>query len=228
MRPSAVFGSLLAALLCVSLVVAGSGSASGAGFSCGQTITSPGVYRLMANLDCSAMPPSTSALTLEAGVTLDLQGYSIIGPGGTVPTFAALPTAGVQFATEDGFCSGGESAVKNGIIRGFDIGIYSTAGAFSQVSNMRLTRNGYGIGKFYPSCGLSVSNSFVNENLGDGVFMSLRTAAPSSQAPRLLATGGTGSPIWRHPLRRSEMSSPETEATGSTTRTGAQRSRATW
>ena len=113
---SARYARAIVAVLIVSAFALGSASsANAAPLACGDTLTSPGVYTLTANLNCSAMPPSTSALLIGGGVTINLNGYSIIGPGGTVPTFATIPTVGIETA--------GDTTIKNGIIRGFDIGI---------------------------------------------------------------------------------------------------------
>jgi hypothetical protein len=82
------------------------------------TITAPGSYRLAGNLDVTgaADPPNTTAISVNASgpVHIDLNGFSIVGPG----------TPGTGRGID--FVSGSGHSVRDGIVRGMgDSGILS-------------------------------------------------------------------------------------------------------
>ena len=189
---SARYARAIVAVLIVSAFALGSASgANAAPVACGDTLASPGVYTLTANLNCSAMPPSTSALLSGGDVTINLNGYSIIGPGGTVPTFATIPTIGIE--------TGGDTTIKNGIIRGFDIGIYRGPDVYGQVTNMRLTKNGIGLWAQIGG-GTTLSSSFINESLSDGVYVNPNSGGAFISDTQISRNGGNGITDFEAPL----------------------------
>lgn len=105
------------------LLTGGTSSAQAAGggtadVRCGDTLTAS--TRLRADLTC----PEGDGLTLGAGVTLDLGGHTLTGPGGY--------GAGVDLGTT------GRSALVNGTVRGWGVGAGAvTAGpALAEVSRV--------------------------------------------------------------------------------------------
>jgi Right handed beta helix region len=159
----------------------GTGGVQAAPLTCGSTITGS-VYTLHGNLVCTA--GASVALTMIGGV-LDLNGFSIIGPGGV----------GVE--------THGWATVENGTIRGFGTGIdvpYDAAigndGVFDRV---RLTGNGYGI-MVGPDSSATITNSFVNENSSDGVALSGVEASASISQTQILRNGGNGVGSYRSRL----------------------------
>jgi len=75
------------------------------------TISVPGSYRLTSNL---FVPPNLSAIDITAdGVTLDLNGFEVVGPVSCSPSCPSpIPVAGI-------LSSGNRIHVRNGTVRGF-------------------------------------------------------------------------------------------------------------
>lgn len=96
------------------------------------TISSSGFYYITKNLTCAA---GVHGILINAdNVTVDLMGFSLIGPGGTGSNY-------------DGISILGRSTVeiRNGTVRGFKrygIGESSVSGVGHRVFNMRLKNNG--------------------------------------------------------------------------------------
>jgi hypothetical protein len=137
------------ALLCVTVAACGAtaSTATAAGLSCGAVISSPGAYTLAGDLNCQG-----SAIDVQSdGVTLNLNGHTISGPG------AATATTGVN----------GALTVQNGVIRNFGTGINTQGPALLTGSNLRVVKNGIGIDAF--TAGVRLSGSYVNENMQDGI-----------------------------------------------------------
>jgi hypothetical protein len=116
-------------------VVAGGGQPVGTKItSVPYTINSPGFYFLTGNLTYS--PTSGNAITIGADdATLDLMGFSLIGPGGSTGAIGV-------------YMNGHSNAeVRNGSVRGFGTGVYeeSVSGSKDRVINVRAYHNSYGI-----------------------------------------------------------------------------------
>jgi hypothetical protein len=131
------------------------GDARADALSCGTVLASPGVYVLAADLNCSAAPAAPALLITSVGVTINLNGHSIIGPG------LGTSTVGVQLEP------GSDALIENGVIRRFGLGV-SGIDASVDVENARIARNGAGIWGGI-SLGITVGNSYINENAGDGI-----------------------------------------------------------
>lgn len=91
-------------------------------------ITSPGSYRLTGNL---TVPASKNGIDVgQPNVTIDLNGFSITGAGGSAPI-------GIDAAGQSGV------TVENGTVTGFGIGV--ELGNFGIVRNVHADKNGNGI-----------------------------------------------------------------------------------
>jgi len=161
-------------------------------------ISQPGSYKLSGNLTNTT---TSSAILIESNnVTLDLNGYTILGPGskdvaypGTyaVPFLgtdisALKPTVGIGVLTwdvENPDAGLANITVKNGTIRGFNIGAYLLGSGL--VSDLRLVGN--------QSDGLDVDGFVVvrcgaNSNVDSGI-----AAADSSVSESVANANGTSS-----------------------------------
>jgi hypothetical protein len=121
-------------------VVAGGGQPVGTKITSlpagGLSLSSPGFYFLAGTLSYSG---SGNAITIGADdVTLDLMGFSLIGPGGS--------------SSAIGVYMNGHSnvEVRNGSVRGFSIGVYEAtfSGSKDRVINVRAYHNNNGIGLY--------------------------------------------------------------------------------
>jgi hypothetical protein len=128
-------------------------------------ICQPGSYRLSGNLTITG---NTDAIDIKADeVTLDLNGFSIIGPVSCdgdpqTPTRSCTGTAGVGVQTN----STSNIAIRNGSIRGMGAGIFAfSSGAL--IEEIRASKNS--------SAGIQVINNAVvrrntvTNNGGDGI-----------------------------------------------------------
>ena len=102
------------------------------------TISQPGSYKLMSNL---VVPPETSGIVVNShGVTIDLNGFTISGPGSCsrntytrVVTCAGGSYVGIYAGANDG------TVIRNGTVRGFNNGI--SLGKEGFVENVLVTQN---------------------------------------------------------------------------------------
>jgi len=143
-------------------------------------ITQPGSYRLSGNL--TVPDANTTAIqVLTDDVTIDLNGFSIVGPVvctgvPSVTSCSPLPTnggfnpnAGVAAASFDNI------AVVNGVVRGMgQFGIILN-GRGSIVRNVRAMSNGF-IG-ISVNAGSTVSGSTATANASDGIFATQSTVS---------------------------------------------------
>jgi hypothetical protein len=124
-------------------------------------ITEPGSYRLNGNLVVKAA--DTTAINIDASnVTIDLNGFSITGPGASVGLY------GVADLSADTAV-----AVRNGTIAGFSYGIQlNGSGGLKDfvtgaiIENMTVYNNGVGINSGPSSL---VRNNVVTGNMSDGI-----------------------------------------------------------
>ena len=149
--------------------------------TCGSAITSPGVYELTADLNCSGafvanpnVPPGAALYVNSSGVTINLNGHSIFGPGATT--------------SSTGVWIEGDALIENGTIRGFGTGVLGTASGV-QTNDLRVAKNGYGI--FGSLMTLTVSNSYINENTADGIYASVGLGIGVSNS-QVNGNGGNG------------------------------------
>jgi hypothetical protein len=116
-------------------------------------ISSSGSYRLTGNLTVSST--SADAIDVTAGdVTIDLNGFSITGPGGS-SSGIGISAAGVVDLT-----------VENGTITGFGGNAAVQAGADSIVKSLHASSNGNGI---VAGNGSAISDSVAHDNTGTGI-----------------------------------------------------------
>lgn len=104
-RRGVVAAGLLAGGLLASVLVGGTAQAAPPGVTCGSTLTADTTLR--ADLRCR----SGDGLILASGVTLDLGGHSLVGPGAS--------GVGVQAAAD----STGGNTIRNGTIKNWTTGI---------------------------------------------------------------------------------------------------------
>ena len=124
------------------------------------TISQPGSYRLAGNLTVSDSGTTAIQITADS-VTLDLNGFSIIGPGGCTirPTVCPAPGKGigVQAAGEETLVPRG-IRILNGSVRGMGLMGISIGGAGNVVERVSVYGNAGG--------GMSVAGSVVQSEAG--------------------------------------------------------------
>lgn len=129
------------------------------------TISQPGSYRLSGNL--SVPNQSTTAIEVRTeNVTIDLNGFSILGPGLPAPALPGRPGRGIvsTFQPGDGttYFAFGYVTVTNGVIAGLG-NMAIDLGPGSQVTNMRVHNNAQGI---YVGAASIVTGNVVRFNGG--------------------------------------------------------------
>ncbi len=113
------------------------------------TITQPGSYILTSNLVSTSTSVSVIDIT-SSNVTLDLNGFALIGPQ-TCTGFGTSLSCTHPSMVADGIKSSGGSynniTIKNGSVRGFDAGIAILTGSYfeNQIMNIQATENNRGI-----------------------------------------------------------------------------------
>jgi hypothetical protein len=142
----------------------GLGGCDGPGFP--VVICSPGSYKLTSNL--TVPDADTTAIQIPVpGVTLDLNGYSIVGPtvcSGT-PTVCA-PATGTGVGIDTG---ADNTTVINGAVRGMGMFGMRLQGYGNRVENVHASSNGYtGI---FPGWGCIVANNTATANGVYGLFI---------------------------------------------------------
>jgi hypothetical protein len=107
-------------------LIGGIGPGDASGFPI--TITQPGAYRLASNLTLQTAN-TTGIVVLTKDVSIDLNGFSIIGPCAQSSSCAGTTGVGIKAADDDACTSGGpvknglqNVSVKNGTIRGTGAG----------------------------------------------------------------------------------------------------------
>ena len=139
-------------------------------------IWTPGTYRLTSNL---VVPAGTVGIRIDAtNVTIDLNGFSIIGPVVCSGAGAALACSGVLQgngieAAGDGF------VLRNGTVRGFG-GAGVTTGQEALID--RVTSRSNGAMGFYLYDYGTVTNSLASDNGGDGFTLGNGSLVTSSRA----------------------------------------------
>lgn len=168
-------GVVLAGL--AGLTVAAAGPASAQTLACGTTITSS--VTLTQDIDCSHAP-GVNALTIDAaGVTVNLNGHRILGPGSS--------------GGSSGIISGySDLTVENGSISNFTQDVQVAGGSGLVLRNLAITSStgGYGV----HAIGLShasIHNLYVGD-LGIGIW--LDHSQDSTVSRNYLADPDTG--LW--------------------------------
>ncbi len=112
------------------------------------TITQPGSYILTSNLTSTS--ETVGIIEIQASnVTLDLNGFAIIGPktctGSGVSLNCTLPSMGADGIIASGTIN--NITVKNGSVRGFEDGVAIITGSYfeNQIMNIQATENDRGI-----------------------------------------------------------------------------------
>lgn len=138
--------------------------------SCGTVITNPGSYALANNIG----PCTGDGIDIDSGgVTLDLQGFTIAGPG--VPTTSAgvaVPGPGTVSVTIT-------SSTGTAKVMHFGTGI-NVSGASSWdvvVSNLDASQNGDGVDIVAAPKAPVVRNVTANSERGNGILVSLASGA---------------------------------------------------
>ena len=134
-----------------------------------------GNYKLMSNL---VVPPGVEGVVMYDNVTLDLNGFSIIGPVTCYGNGAGrkCPGAGASIGVQIG---GWGSAVRNGTVRGFaGHGIYA-GGTFGNTIESVTVRDNGGAGIFVWGADATLTRNIVSGNGAQGVSL--------LRAPALLA-----------------------------------------
>jgi hypothetical protein len=167
---------------------------------CPYTIANAGTYRLTGNLSCSS---GKSGILVNTGaVTIDLNGFQILGSGSAGTFGISVPNAGVgvtlvENGTVEGFGTGislqGNSAVKN--VRALfntNAGIAMASDGLIEgcIASANNPTTGVGI-----SCGAGCNiwgNTASNNNVGiasGGASLILRNTLESNNATALSITG---------------------------------------
>lgn len=118
-------------------------------------ISQPGTYYLTRNLVSS---PSGDGITISAdNVTLDLQGFALIGP--------AIPGVGIGIYS-DPFTTRRNNAIRNGTIRGWQYAVHTPNFVRSTYEDLRVTDNASGLEIGSGNTVLRVMSAY---NLGSGL-----------------------------------------------------------
>jgi|GEM_PF-6922945 len=138
-----------AALLAVLCAVFSAGSASSAStLSCGEDITSGGTYVLASDLSCGPDPIRVDA-GLDTTTTIDLGGHTLSGGG----IFLAIY---------------GQVTIEDGTIANASNGVWAGEGAV-QLNSVQLRDNSTGIQMPYGRGTVTILDSSITHNSGDGV-----------------------------------------------------------
>lgn len=133
------------------------------------TLTQPGHYKLMSKL---AVPAGTAGIVIAAdGVTLDLNGFTVQGPGVCTRTYATGAVSCVGSSNKIGIDAGGfEATVRNGTVRGFGGGLILQRGVVEQFTATHNAGNGMGLAFLTdPSYVVRGSELVATLNGGDGI-----------------------------------------------------------
>ncbi len=136
------------------------------------TITQPGSYRLTSNLESSSTTTNVIEINSD-NVTLDLNGFSIIGPRTCTGDNASLVCSNAGMTAHAITASGRKNiTVKNGITRGFDTGVnlQSTASRGNVVQNVQSSQNEFGIVVLNGMVSDCVANRNLDTGISNGLF----------------------------------------------------------
>lgn len=132
-------------------------------------LSQSGSYKLTSNL---VVPAGSKGIVVTAPqVTIDLNGYSLIGPStctrdASTREVVCMQTDNITHGIDAS--AGGGTAVRNGTVKGFGgYGIY--AGGMDRYEALRLTENAGGVGEV-AGLGYSISSSTIDLNGSNGVF----------------------------------------------------------
>ncbi len=157
------------------------------------TIDEPGSYRLTSNLDVTVLGAGENRTAIDvmvSQVTLDLNGFSIIGPASCTgnPVTSCSPSGtgiGIQTAG-----TAQEVVITNGWIRGMGFGAVACSGG-CRITHLTVTENA--------SFGISNANDFghfsnniARRNGGDGFFLAGHVSGN-------VARGNSGRGIFTNP-----------------------------
>jgi len=168
-----MFGNSLASdgVYAINSVCDGFGCFPGDSNGLPVTISEPGSYQLTSNLVSTSAVTDVIEITAD-NVTLDLNGFSIIGPRTCTGDNASLS------CSNSGMTAHGVSAVgrknikvKNGIVKGFDTGVSLTSinSRGNVVENIQSSENEFGITVINGM----VNNCVANRNLDTGISNAL-------------------------------------------------------
>ncbi len=191
--------------LILGVITMAPGVASASTPSCGSTVTSS--VTLSGNMNCSSYTTGPALIIGAAGVTVNLNGYKILGPG------AGAATEGIVDISSDG-ASGAPFAslvVEDGSISNFttDIDVEGSSGALltgTVVENVKTTNNAVTEGEaFYGEylAGASIHNNSVSDaNVGIEVDDSTSSTVSDNKMVRPgtdgFFDGGGDSNSWSH------------------------------
>jgi parallel beta-helix repeat protein len=118
------------------------------------TITQPGSYKLSGNLVVPANTDGIDIATFVSNITIDLNGFSIIGPASCtgVGACAALLSNGISATDSTNI------TLRNGTVTGFGDGIFLNSTTNNLIEEVRAIGNGNGIE-------IRGSNSLVRRNI---------------------------------------------------------------
>jgi len=139
------------------------------------TITEPGSYQLTSNI--SSNSTTTDVIQINSdNVTLDLNGFSIIGPRTCTGENTSL------VCTQPGMTAHGITAngrknikVKNGMVKGFDTGVSLTSSASrgNVVENIQSSENEFGMSVINGMVNNCVANRNLDTGISNGLFSRL-------------------------------------------------------
>lgn len=134
------------------------------------TLAQPGHYKLTGHLSA---PAQTTAIVISAdNVTLDLNGYTVSGPGSCTQDSATrlvTCTQGIDNTKPGIAVQGARAAVRNGVVMGFS-GAGLVAGEMGRYDNLVLAQNGQQ-GFTTVGVGNRIAHSTFDTNRGHGVYM---------------------------------------------------------
>jgi hypothetical protein len=138
------------------------------------TISQPGSYKLTTNL---FVPANTDGVVITAAnVTLDLNGFSIVGPGTCSQNSSTLLVSCTLISNNnlpgDGIKTGVESVIKNGTIKGFAKNGVSAGGGGELLERLTVAQNAQnGILQLASTGGLRIVDSFATMNIYSGAAL---------------------------------------------------------
>jgi hypothetical protein len=151
------------AVVVAAFATVSAGTTAAPGVACGQVLAS-GTYQLTRSLNCAGLPAGEAALAVSSagGVTLDLNGYAIIGPGATTDS------TGIQVEGDESGVPDVTVTLTNGTIRGFGIAVDDFSAGFD-ATDVRIAQNGQGIVSAFRFTTTLHESVIANNIAGDGI-----------------------------------------------------------